>query len=407
MHEDIRAKTIDLHQLEETCAVKQHEQRTLAADVAAFRNRYYLRVGILYAQLDDIRAKILRLLAGVDPTDEAARKRASEAAERANRTAKEVNDGAQKDATAPFRPSSELRNAYRRAARLIHPDRARGATDCELRHRLMVELNVAYRQGDKEAIDTIVMEYEVKLAIESGDRTAQCKWLEARITKVIARIAVLDSQIRALKSSEWIPVMLQVSEGESLAKDVLGELADEVYRAIQSEQKRLAGLLETQEQDGGEQGATTHRAETHSSYEPDPKSSVFRPEGLIHRTERGDMVRSKSEVIIANILHNLGLDYRYEYPLEGTLRPGIKSPDFSFMRSSQKPIIWEHLGMLSNKAYAARWRKKMEWYVANGYTQDVDLFISEDDAVGALDSRRISIIAKIVLATLKGRNLAQ
>ncbi len=42
----------------------------------------------------------------------------------------------------------------------------------------------------------------------------------------------------------------------------------------------------------------------------------FLEEGLIHRTKRGDLVRSKSEVIIANELLAQGVDrYEYEAPL--------------------------------------------------------------------------------------------
>ena len=39
----------------------------------------------------------------------------------------------------------------------------------------------------------------------------------------------------------------------------------------------------------------------------------------IHRTTRGELVRSKSEVIIANLLHALGITYAYEQPFTGTM----------------------------------------------------------------------------------------
>jgi len=38
-------------------------------------------------------------------------------------------------------------------------------------------------------------------------------------------------------------------------------------------------------------------------------------ENLIHRTMRNEAVRSKSEVVIANLLHHLGVDYSYEKEL--------------------------------------------------------------------------------------------
>jgi len=43
----------------------------------------------------------------------------------------------------------------------------------------------------------------------------------------------------------------------------------------------------------------------------------FLEEGLIHRTRSGDSVRSKSEVIIADLLYSKGSDYIYELRLTG------------------------------------------------------------------------------------------
>ena len=38
------------------------------------------------------------------------------------------------------------------------------------------------------------------------------------------------------------------------------------------------------------------------------------------------MVRSKSEFLIAETLHALGIHYQYERPLEGTMQPGRLRP---------------------------------------------------------------------------------
>ena len=54
---------------------------------------------------------------------------------------------------------------------------------------------------------------------------------------------------------------------------------------------------------------------------------TFLEEKLIHRTMRGEAVRSKSEVIIADHLANRGLVYRYEAPL--TLGGETRFPDFT------------------------------------------------------------------------------
>ena len=63
-------------------------------------------------------------------------------------------------------------------------------------------------------------------------------------------------------------------------------------------------------------------------------------------------MRSKSEVIIANLLHAKGINYHYEEPLEFD---GITNyPDFTIEDGSTgKTYYWEHLGMLNDPRPAA------------------------------------------------------
>lgn len=85
----------------------------------------------------------------------------------------------------------------------------------------------------------------------------------------------------------------------------------------------------------------------------------------VHRTANGEMVRSKSEVIVANILHSLGVPYAYELELvapDGSRR----SPDFTIQRTGKRPIYWEHLGMLNSAGYRADWDARRTWYASQG-----------------------------------------
>ena len=89
--------------------------------------------------------------------------------------------------------------------------------------------------------------------------------------------------------------------------------------------------------------------------------SVFLDSNLIYRTERGDLVRSKSEWIIADKLHAAGIDYQYEQP---TILDGIERyPDFTIVDDdSGRTWYWEHNGMLSNEEYNKRWERKLAAY---------------------------------------------
>lgn len=116
-------------------------------------------------------------------------------------------------------------------------------------------------------------------------------------------------------------------------------------------------------------------------------------EHLIHRTRAGYLVRSKSELVISNLLYEKDLKHEYERPFEGTTEPGRMRPDFSFVALDGDLIIWEHLGMLHRADYREGWEWKKEWYRKNGYIEGENLFTSRDDERGGLDSGPLEEIA--------------
>jgi hypothetical protein len=126
------------------------------------------------------------------------------------------------------------------------------------------------------------------------------------------------------------------------------------------------------------------------------ESEVPYAENLIHRTEKGHLVRSKSELVIANMLFQSGVDYEYERVLEGTVEPGRLRPDFSFVTADGDLIVWEHLGMLQREDYRKGWDWKRKWYETNGFALAKTLFTSEDDERGGLDSETLrNTVSKI------------
>ena len=80
----------------------------------------------------------------------------------------------------------------------------------------------------------------------------------------------------------------------------------------------------------------------------------------IYKTHDGNFVRSKSEVIIANLLYAAGMNYRYEEPLE---IDSVKIlPDFTIYLPNGRKIFWEHVGMLGVEKYDKRWAEKLNVY---------------------------------------------
>ena len=112
----------------------------------------------------------------------------------------------------------------------------------------------------------------------------------------------------------------------------------------------------------------TARRLTNLFSDPKPVEHVgaFLEEGLIHRTTRGELVRSKSEVIIANLLHALGITYAYEQPFTGQ-DGSVRYPDFTIEDAETgQRVFLEHLGLLSEPAYRRRWLAKLDWYRSQG-----------------------------------------
>lgn len=84
-------------------------------------------------------------------------------------------------------------------------------------------------------------------------------------------------------------------------------------------------------------------------------------------TDQGERVRSKSEIIIANILRKNGVPYRYEKPhkIQGL---GVVYPDFTVLDvKHRREVLWEHLGMMDDPLYAQAAVRKLTAYALAGY----------------------------------------
>jgi hypothetical protein len=112
-------------------------------------------------------------------------------------------------------------------------------------------------------------------------------------------------------------------------------------------------------------------------------------QALIHRTLKGDLVRSKSEVIIANMLFNAGIEYEYEKELV-LGEDGTRIPDFTIEDAeSGACFYWEHCGMLSDAGYNRHWEEKKTIYHRHGITEGDNLIVSKDSLNGGIDSAEI------------------
>jgi len=111
--------------------------------------------------------------------------------------------------------------------------------------------------------------------------------------------------------------------------------------------------------------------------EPDPN----------YYSQRGERVRSKSEMILADRLNTLGIPYRYEAPLYlkgyGTIHP-----DFTILDVVHRQEIYlEHFGLLDDSDYLEKALKKIRTYERNGFMPGDRLLITGETRTQPLDIR--------------------
>lgn len=100
--------------------------------------------------------------------------------------------------------------------------------------------------------------------------------------------------------------------------------------------------------------------------------SAWYEEGKIHETLTADMVRSKSEVIIANMLFERGIRFIYEEKLaapDGT----FYLPDFTILWNGEL-WYWEHWGRMDEEKYRNHRTEKVEWYKKNFQDRLIETF---------------------------------
>jgi len=171
-----------------------------------------------------------------------------------------------------------------------------------------------------------------------------------------------------------------------LEKCPLNELED-VYDNLSVERKRLVMPLQVNVNEKVRQW----QEETF-------EKNIMHPENLRYETEQGDMVRSKSEVIIANMLYSnrKNILYKYERPLEVVEngRQKIIYPDFTILNiQTGKVIYWEHAGRMDDLYYSNEFVKKMNTYISNDLLPGRDLVVSFESQNTPLD---IKVVKKMV-----------
>ena len=124
----------------------------------------------------------------------------------------------------------------------------------------------------------------------------------------------------------------------------------------------------------------------------------FIPENKNYRTIKDEIVRSKSEILIADTLNRMNIPYHYEFPIKLITEDGTKTtfhPDFLCLnRRTRKEFLWEHFGRMDDAEYATQTVSKLNLFSRNGIFNGKNLITTMETGSQPLNTRQIQKIAK-------------
>ncbi len=227
--------------------------------------------------------------------------------------------------------------------------------------------------------------------IELPQRPGEIRRQRKNITKdrdmvrVMARKAYLSSALERLDGNiAALQEALDNMENTS-TEDILAELDPAIQKEIAFQKQKEYLLPEDTS------SAEAFLEWVKASY---PKNPNY-PQYLKHRTSTGELVRSKSEVLIYEKLKEHKLAFRYE----NQLMAGDTAiyPDFTILRTDGKIFYWEHAGRCDLKQYRDELLWKIGMYESIGIGQWGNLILTFDVGDGMIDIREIENIIKIKL----------
>lgn len=125
------------------------------------------------------------------------------------------------------------------------------------------------------------------------------------------------------------------------------------------------------------------------SFEKNP----IHPDGLVHKSISGNILRSKSEVFIDTALYTSRIPFRYECALH--LGELTLFPDFTIRHPrTGKTYYWEHFGLMDDSSYAKNSCAKLQTYTAYGIIPTINLITTYETREHPLTPDAVEKIVK-------------
>lgn len=218
-------------------AEREAELAQLRAQLRVFEGRYLRQVGVLYAELDEIEARIAEREVSIYDSD-SARARAEEA----RRRAQETHEAAFAEAreAEEFDPPPNLKTLFREVAKRIHPDFARDEAEQQHFTLLMARANQAYRRGDLDVLERMLDDHrEIHSAIAGEGVAAELSRITRQVQHAERDIANLEAERHSLLAGEIAQLFGEAEAAALEHRDLLTELAAGLQEQIADAKYRL------------------------------------------------------------------------------------------------------------------------------------------------------------------------
>ncbi len=241
---ELAKKKAELGHLSSELAERELELATFRAEMLAFEKRYLRTVGLRYAQLDDIEAKIADFFARSNPEDDQAQHAAEEAKARASESSEAAGDDVPEDEKPqPFTPTEDLKKLFREVAKAVHPDHGLDSEKAR-RTELMGKANNAFAAGDEDTLRQILRDWRDRPESVEGEGVgADLVRMIRQIAAIEDRIENIAVEIAELSETELHKIKVQVEEAETEERDLLAEMAQQLDDEIEDATVRLDDLM--------------------------------------------------------------------------------------------------------------------------------------------------------------------
>lgn len=227
---------------------------------------------------------------------------------------------------------------------------------------------------DKERIEVSKTSKGNKFySIQKGENECIRKYIKPEDTKEISRLAqkrYLNHIRRELKSK--LPILKRISTYDF--KDI-GEIYSELNPALK---KYVTPIVPSWEKTLNDWKNTSYITNSKKFY------------GEMY-TKSGIKVRSKSEKIIADLLYDHSVVFKYECPIKN--RGRFYYPSFTFLsKRTGQEIYWEHFGLLDDEAYRNSMVRKIKSYSKMGLIVGKNLIITFENKLHPIERDYIDSI---------------